>query len=52
MGEMSQDPHIIHFWRLSAPGTKLDFLIRMGVKDDLVSGILFTPPFGGSGGKK
>jgi hypothetical protein len=52
MGEMIQNEHTIYFWRLSAPGAKSDFLIRMGIKDDLVSGILFTPPFGGAGGKK
>jgi hypothetical protein len=52
MGEMIQNEHTIYFWRLSAPGAKTDFLIRMGIKDDLVSGILFTPPFGGAGGKK
>ena len=52
MGEMIHNDHTIHFWRLSAPAAKSDCLIRMGVKDDLVSGILFTPPFGGAGGKK
>jgi hypothetical protein len=52
MGEMIQGDHAIHFWRLSAPGAKLDFLVRMGVKDNLVSGLLFTPPFGGAGTKK
>jgi hypothetical protein len=52
MGEMRQGEHAIHFWRLSAAAAKTDFLIRMGVKDDLVSGILFTPPFGGAGGRK
>jgi hypothetical protein len=41
MGEMMQAEH-----------TKLDFLVRMAVKDDLVSGILFTVPFGGTGAKK
>jgi hypothetical protein len=51
MGEMSQGEHAVHFWRLSAPGAN-DVLIRMAVKDDLVSGLLFTPPFGGAGGKK
>lgn len=52
MGEMIQGEHTIHFWRLSAPAAKMDFLVRMGIKDDLVSGILFTPPFGGAGAKK
>jgi hypothetical protein len=52
MGEMMQAEHTVHFWRLSAPAAKLDFLVRMAVKDDLVSGILFTVPFGGTGAKK
>jgi hypothetical protein len=52
IGEMIQGDHAIHFWRLSAPGAKSDFLVRVGVKDDLVSGLLFTPPFGGAGAKK
>jgi len=52
MGEMMQAEHTIHFWRLSAPAAKMDFLVRMAVKDDLVSGILFTVPFGGTGAKK
>ncbi len=52
MGEMMQGEHIVHFWRLSAPAAKVDFLVRMSVKNDLVSGILFTVPFGGTGAKK
>jgi hypothetical protein len=52
MGEMAQGEHMIYFWRLSAPAAKSDYLIRMGIKNDLVSGILFTPPFGGAGGAK
>ncbi len=52
MGEMMQGEHTVHFWRLSAPAAKVDFLVRMAVKDDLVSGILFTVPFGGTGAKK
>jgi hypothetical protein len=52
MGEMVHNDNAIHFWRLSAPAAKSDYLVRMGVKNDLVSGILFSPPFGGAGGKK
>jgi hypothetical protein len=52
MGEMMQGEHTVHFWRLSAPAAKVDFLVRMAVKDELVSGILFTVPFGGTGAKK
>ena len=52
MGEMMQAEHTVHFWRLSAPAAKVDFLVRMAVKDDLVSGILFSVPFGGMGAKK
>jgi hypothetical protein len=52
MGEMIENEHAVHFWRLSAPAPKSDLLIRMSVKDDLVSGILFTPPFGGVNRKK
>jgi hypothetical protein len=52
MGEMIQGEHTIYFWRISAPDQNSDILVRMGVKDDLVSGILFSPPFGGAGAKK
>jgi len=52
MGEMIQGEHAIYFWRISAPNQNSDVLVRMGVKDDLVSGILFSPPFGGAGGTK
>jgi hypothetical protein len=52
MGEMSQGEHVIYFWSISATGQKWDILVRMGVKNNLVSGILFTPPFGGPGGTK
>lgn len=52
MGEMVHNDHTIHFWRLSAPAAKSDCLVRMGIKNDLVSGILFTPPLGGARGKK
>jgi hypothetical protein len=52
MGEMMQAEHTVYFWRLSAPATTSDVLVRMSVKDEFVSGILFTPPFGGAGGAK
>lgn len=46
MGEMMGDESTVYFWRLSAPLAK-DRLVRMGVKNDLVTGILFSPPWGG-----
>jgi len=45
MGEMIQGDHTIHFWRMSAPSQKSDLMVRMGIKDDLVSGLLFSPPW-------
>ena len=46
LGEMSEGDHTIHFWRVSAPGSVSDLMVRMGVKDDLVSGLLLSTPFG------
>jgi hypothetical protein len=46
MGEMIERENNVYFWRLSAPAAK-DNLVRMGVKDGLVTGILFSLPFGG-----
>jgi hypothetical protein len=47
-GEMIQGEHSVYFWRVSAPGKSTDLMARMGVKDDLVSGLLFSAPFAGS----
>jgi hypothetical protein len=52
MGEMMLGDHTIHFWRLSAPGQTSDLMIRMGVKDELVSGLLFSSPFDSALGVK
>ena len=51
MGEMIQGEHVIHFWRMSAPGQNSDLMLRMGIKDDLVSGLLFSPPWDTAIGK-
>jgi hypothetical protein len=52
MGEMVDErDNNVYFWRLSAPAAK-DTLVRMGVKDGLVTGILFSPPWGGVSRKK
>jgi|HubBroStandDraft_1064217.scaffolds.fasta_scaffold79437_1 hypothetical protein len=46
MGELiERENHVIHFWRVSAPGQSYDLLVRMGIKNDLVSGLLFSRPF-------
>ncbi len=50
-GEMIQNEHTVYFWRLSAPEAKSDVLVRMAVRDDFVSGLLFTPPFNAGGTK-
>jgi len=46
-GEMSQGEHAVHFWRVSVPGKHTDLMTRVGVKDDLVSGLLLSAPFAG-----
>jgi hypothetical protein len=52
MGEMVDErDNNVYFWRLSAPAAK-DNLVRMGVKDGLVTGILFSLPWGGVSRKK
>jgi len=46
MGELIEiDNRVVHFWRISAPGQRYDLLVRMGIKNDLVSGLLFSRPF-------
>jgi len=46
MGELMEiDNRVVHFWRISAPGQRYDLLVRMGIKNDLVSGMLFSRPF-------
>ena len=46
MGELIEiDNRVVHFWRIFAPGQRYDLLVRMGVKNDLVSGLLFSRPF-------
>jgi hypothetical protein len=46
MGELMEiDNRVVHFWRISAPGQRYDLLVRMGIKNDLVSGLLFSRPF-------
>jgi hypothetical protein len=51
-GEMIQGEHSVYFWRVSAPGKSTDVMARMGVKDELVSGLLFSAPFGGAWGSE
>jgi hypothetical protein len=50
-GEMSQGEHAVHFWRISSPGKGTDLMTRMGLKDELVSGLLLSAPFAGAPGK-
>ena len=52
MGEMRHEGHSVHFWKISAPGTRSDLLFRMAVRDGLVSGVLFSSPFSGAAEKK
>ncbi|SDU17552.1 hypothetical protein SAMN05444156_2417 [Verrucomicrobium sp. GAS474] len=52
MGPLRHEGHDVHFWKISAPGTRSDLLFRMAVKDGLVSGVLFSSPFSGAAEKK
>ncbi len=52
MGEMMLADHAIHFWRLSVPGQRSDLMARMGIKDDLVTGLLFSSPWDTAMGRK
>ena len=46
MGELIEaDDRAVHFWRISAPGQRYDLLVRMGIRNDLVCGLLFSRPF-------
>jgi len=45
MGELIRSDCVVYFWRLSAPGQINDILCRMAVKDDLVTGMLFSGAF-------
>jgi hypothetical protein len=47
-GEMSQGEHAVHFWRVSSPGKGTDLMARMGLKNELVSGLLLSAPFAGA----
>lgn len=47
-GEMSQGEHAVHFWRVSSPGKGTDLMVRVGLKNDLVSGLLVSAPFAGA----
>jgi hypothetical protein len=44
-GEMSQGEHAVHFWRVFLPGKGTDLIVRMGLQNDLVSGLLVSVPF-------
>ena len=52
MGELRHEGHGVHFWKITAPGTRSDLLFRMAVRDGLVSGVLFSSPFSGAADKK
>jgi len=51
-GEMSQGEQAVHFWRVSSPGKGTDLMVRMGLRNDLVSGLLVSPPFATGGPKR
>jgi hypothetical protein len=53
MGCMNSHGNPVHFWRLWVPGWDNDLLIRMVINSSgLISGLLYTPPFGGPSGRK
>ena len=46
MDALREGDHVVHFWKVAPPGEAArDLLVRMGVKDGLVSGLLFSAPF-------
>ncbi|HEY8965128.1 MAG TPA: hypothetical protein VIM58_01720 [Candidatus Methylacidiphilales bacterium] len=52
MGELRHEGHLVHFWKITAPGTRSDLLFRMAVREGKVSGVLFSSPFSGAAEKK
>jgi hypothetical protein len=48
MGYLNSPGNPVHFWRLWVPGWDSDLLIRMAINQaGQISGLLYTPPFGG-----
>ena len=53
MDSLREGDHVVHFWKVEPPGAAArDMLVRMGVKDGLVSGLLFSAPFDTAMGRK
>jgi hypothetical protein len=48
MGCLNSPGNPVHFWRMWVPGWDSDLLIRMAINSSgQISGLLYTPPFGG-----
>ena len=45
MGDLRNGSSVVYFWKLTSDAKPDDMLARMSIKEGLVSGLLFTPPF-------
>ena len=52
MGDLRHGASTVYFWKITAEGKSDDLLGRMSLRDGLVSGLLFTPPFDSALGRR